>query len=28
MAARAGFNPRAVWTDADRLFAIHWLESR
>jgi L-histidine N-alpha-methyltransferase len=27
MAARAGFNPRAVWTDADRLFAIHWLES-
>jgi L-histidine Nalpha-methyltransferase len=27
-AARAGFNPRAVWTDADRLFAIHWLESR
>src|SRR6202007_1438313 len=26
MAARAGFNPRAVWTDADRLFAIHWLE--
>jgi dimethylhistidine N-methyltransferase len=28
MAARAGFLPRAVWTDADRLFAIHWLESR
>jgi dimethylhistidine N-methyltransferase len=27
MAARAGFTPRAVWTDADRLFAIHWLES-
>ena len=28
MAARAGFNPRAVWTDPDRLFAVHWLESR
>ncbi len=28
MAARAGFNPRAVWTDKDRLFALHWLESR
>lgn len=28
MAARAGFNPRAVWTDQDRLFSIHWLESR
>jgi dimethylhistidine N-methyltransferase len=28
MAARAGFTPRAVWTDADRLFALHWLESR
>jgi len=28
MTARAGFLPRAVWTDADRLFAIHWLESR
>jgi dimethylhistidine N-methyltransferase len=28
MAARAGFSPRAVWTDTDRLFAIHWLESR
>ena len=28
MAARAGFNPRAVWTDPDRLFSIHWLESR
>ena len=28
LAARAGFNPRAVWTDADRLFSIHWLESR
>lgn len=28
MAARAGFNPRAVWTDEERLFSIHWLESR
>ena len=28
MAARAGFSPRAVWTDEERLFAIHWLESR
>jgi dimethylhistidine N-methyltransferase len=28
MAARAGFNPRALWTDEDRLFSIHWLESR
>jgi dimethylhistidine N-methyltransferase len=28
MAARAGFNPRAVWTDTERLFSIHWLESR
>ena len=28
MAARAGFSPRAVWTDPDRLFSIHWLESR
>jgi len=28
MAARAGFNPRAVWTDQDRLFSLHWLESR
>lgn len=27
MAARAGFRPRAVWTDPERLFAIHWLES-
>jgi len=27
MAARAGFNPRAVWTDQDRLFSVHWLES-
>ena len=28
MAARAGFSPRAVWTDEDRLFSVHWLESR
>jgi len=28
IAARAGFNPRAVWTDENRLFAIHWLEVR
>lgn len=27
MAARAGFRPRAVWTDPDRLFSLHWLES-
>lgn len=27
MAARAGFCPRAVWTDEERLFSIHWLES-
>ncbi len=27
MAVRAGFMPRAVWTDADRLFSLHWLES-
>ena len=26
MAARAGFSPRAVWTDPERLFSIHWLE--
>ena len=28
MAARAGFTPRAVWTDEERLFSVHWLESR
>ncbi|HET7086508.1 MAG TPA: L-histidine N(alpha)-methyltransferase [Rhizomicrobium sp.] len=28
MAARAGFNPRAVWTDEERLFSLHWLEGR
>lgn len=27
MAARAGFCPRAVWTDPERLFSLHWLES-
>ena len=27
LSARAGFHPRAVWTDPDRLFSIHWLES-
>jgi dimethylhistidine N-methyltransferase len=26
MAARAGFRPRAVWTDPERLFSLHWLE--
>ena len=28
MACHTGFNPRAVWTDEDRLFSVHWLESR
>lgn len=27
MAVRAGFSPRAVWTDVERLFSLHWLES-
>jgi dimethylhistidine N-methyltransferase len=27
MAAHAGFRPRAVWTDPERLFSLHWLES-
>jgi len=27
MAVRAGFLPRAVWCDPDRLFSVHWLES-
>jgi dimethylhistidine N-methyltransferase len=27
MAVRAGFSPRAVWTDESRLFSLHWLES-
>jgi hypothetical protein len=25
--AESGFNPRAVWTDPERLFSVHWLES-
>ncbi|MDB5735617.1 MAG: methyltransferase [Alphaproteobacteria bacterium] len=28
MAVSAGFSPRAVWTDEERLFSVHWLESR
>jgi dimethylhistidine N-methyltransferase len=28
IAVRAGFSPRAVWCDENRLFSIHWLESR
>jgi dimethylhistidine N-methyltransferase len=28
LAARSGFVPRAVWTDRQRLFSIHWLETR
>jgi L-histidine Nalpha-methyltransferase len=28
IAVRAGFSPRAIWTDENRLFALHWLESR
>lgn len=27
LAAQAGFTPRAVWSDPDRLFSLHWLES-
>ncbi|MCP5411904.1 MAG: L-histidine N(alpha)-methyltransferase [Alphaproteobacteria bacterium] len=27
LAAHAGFRPRAVWTDPERLFSLHWLES-
>jgi dimethylhistidine N-methyltransferase len=27
LASSAGFIPRAVWCDADRLFSIHWLEA-
>jgi dimethylhistidine N-methyltransferase len=26
LAVKAGFRPRAVWTDAERLFSVHWLE--
>jgi dimethylhistidine N-methyltransferase len=28
LAVEAGFTPRKSWTDAHRLFAIHWLEMR
>ena len=28
LAVEAGFTPRKSWTDAQRLFAIHWLEMR
>jgi dimethylhistidine N-methyltransferase len=28
LATRAGFSPRAVWTDKEALFSVHWLESR
>ena len=27
LAVRAGFRPAAVWTDPERLFSVHWLES-
>lgn len=27
LAVQAGFAPRAVWCDEDRLFSIHWLEA-
>jgi dimethylhistidine N-methyltransferase len=27
LASSAGFVPRAVWCDADRMFSIHWLEA-
>ena len=27
LASEAGFRPRFVWTDPDRLFSIHWLEA-
>jgi dimethylhistidine N-methyltransferase len=27
LAASAGFVPRAVWCDAEKLFSIHWLEA-
>ena len=27
LASSAGFTPRAVWCDSDRLFSIHWLEA-
>jgi len=27
LAVKAGFEPRTVWTDAERLFSLHWMES-
>jgi dimethylhistidine N-methyltransferase len=27
LAVQAGFSPRAVWTDPERLFSVHWLEA-
>jgi dimethylhistidine N-methyltransferase len=27
LAVQAGFAPRAVWTDSQRLFSVHWLEA-
>ncbi len=27
LAAEAGFKPRALWCDPDRLFSLHWLEA-
>lgn len=27
LAARAGYRPARVWTDAGRLFSVHWLEA-
>jgi dimethylhistidine N-methyltransferase len=27
LAVQAGFAPRAVWTDPNRLFSVHWLEA-
>jgi dimethylhistidine N-methyltransferase len=27
LAAESGFVPRAVWSDPDRLFSLHWLEA-
>jgi dimethylhistidine N-methyltransferase len=27
VAARAGFRPGPVWTDADHLFSVHWLQA-
>jgi len=28
LAVQAGFRPAAVWTDPERLFSVHWLQSR